>query len=284
MKENDLPLFSRNAWLTAALGEKCRMATFDWMGQTLTFSFQYHRSKGRMRAHTPDFVPFTAISGMDRLPTQDLGLDFIEAFRNALPKHAVFHFRFPLNWTFTGEVHEQFTVHERLTHCLPAGSDLHSSMKSTLKRNLKKAEKSLEVGTSISFDELWALVEEVFKRQNKKPHYGKSHMQGIFDSASDLGGQRIYTALKDGEVVGVLWILFDQNSCYNFISGAKEEVRSFQPNTLLLYRAIEEAFENQQNFDFFGSSIPSIQRYVRSWGAEPISYFAIEAKPKLFFV
>ena len=284
MIENDLPLFTRNDWLTVALGEKCREVTFNWEGQPCTFSFQYHRSKGRLWAQTPDFVPFTSISGLEKTATLELGLDFIEEFRNALPKHAVFHFRFPLGWTFEAQVHERYTVRERLTHCLAAGSDLNTSMKSTLKRNLKKAEKAFEVGNSISFEALWMLVEEVFKRQNMKPHYGKSRMQRIFNSATELGGQRIYTAVKDGEVVAVLWVLFDQNFSYNFMSGAKEEVRSFQPNTLLLHRAISEAFQNQQSFDFFGSSIPSIQRYVRSWGAEPVSYFAVEAKPKLFFL
>lgn len=208
---------------------------------------------------------------------------FLNAFRQALPKHAVFHFRFSPNCKVVSDINKGYALYSRMTHCLPAGSDISSLMKSTLKRNLKKAERSFEVGNAIDFETLWNLVVQVFKRQGATPHYGKDRMKRIFEWGSQNNSQRIYVALRDGKEEAVLWIITDDKWSYNFMSGVRDEARSLQPGTLLLHRAIRDAMEKQQSFDFFGSSIPSIQRYVRSWGAEPISYWAAEKKPKYFF-
>lgn len=283
MNRDHLPIFSQNNWLQAALGEEYRLLEFEWEQDIFEVSFQYRRSNGRLWAQTPDFVPWTEFSSRSDSMLPEISESFLNAFRQALPKHTVFHFRFSPDCKVVSEINKDYQLHSRLTHCLPAGSDVLSLMKPTLKRNLKKAERSFEVRNNIDFESLWNLVVEVFKRQGTTPHYGKDRMKRIFEWGGLNDSQRIYVALKDGKEEAVLWILKDEKSSYNFMSGVREEARSLQPGTLLLHRAIQDTMENQRSFDFFGSSIPSIQRYVRSWGAEPLEYWAAEKKPKYFF-
>jgi hypothetical protein len=68
-------------------------------------------------------------------------------------------------------------------------------------------------------------------------------------------------------------VIYDANSAYYLIGGSKKEYKNSGAMSLLMWKAIQEAKANDlAEFNFEGSSIPSIEQYLRGFGGKLHSF------------
>lgn len=83
------------------------------------------------------------------------------------------------------------------------------------------------------------------------------------------------TYAENGDLAAAGFFVHDKKWTH-FISGYVHPVfRKENAMTLLVDGALEEAQKRSEKFDFFGSSIESIEAFFRSFGPSPVSYYRI---------
>ncbi|MEY2904756.1 MAG: hypothetical protein RJA52_772 [Bacteroidota bacterium] len=159
-------------------------------------------------------------------------------------------------------------------------SDLWNNLHRNIKRNIQKAEKAkIIVVHEDKPDILLNLQENSFQRQNIKVPYSEPIFYQIDRELKTRKKRYILFAQKDsGEKIAGAYLLHDGNVCYYHISGENSQYRSLGSGILLLWEAINFAFDklNVEVFDFEGSMIKGVESIRRQFGANPYPYFKIQ--------
>lgn len=88
-------------------------------------------------------------------------------------------------------------------------------------------------------------------------------------------GFLISTFSPSGALAAAGFFVFDERTTH-FISGyVHPDYRKENAMTLLVDGAIQEAVNHSSKFDFFGSSIESIESFFRSFGPSPVAYYRV---------
>jgi len=183
-----------------------------------------------------------------------------------------------------------FEATVRYTYRLEDLSDLdrlRADFQEHVRRALRKAEKSVEVDHDYPLDGLLRLNAATFARQGLDVPYSDELVRRIDAACAARGARRILGAVDaDGRTHAVLFVVWDERTCYPIINGGDPELRSSGANTLLYWEAIRLAAEVSQVFDFEGSMIEPIERFVRAFGGTQTPYFSIsktrlKARPAL---
>ena len=116
---------------------------------------------------------------------------------------------------------------------------------------------------------------------------GMERKQGIykplvfFDIVFNAIGERqnknfkIYYAWMDDHIIAALFILLYKNIVSYFTPAFDLSYGKYQPNTLLIYEAMQDALKNGYNIWNFGGTRPSLQgvyAFKNSWGAQDYNY------------
>ena len=78
-----------------------------------------------------------------------------------------------------------------------------------------------------------------------------------------------------------VYLVSDSRSVYYLLGGSDPELRNSGATSLLMWEAIRWASEQGKQFDFEGSIVEPIERFVRSFGARQTPFFKIEKHPSL---
>jgi len=85
------------------------------------------------------------------------------------------------------------------------------------------------------------------------------------------------SAISEGEVDAAAVIVYDSHRAYYIAGGSSKEPRKAGSSALVLWEAILEAKRlGIRTFDFCGSSVPSIEKFIRGFGGELTPYFRIK--------
>ena len=166
---------------------------------------------------------------------------------------------------------EGFDVHVRYTYVIDLKNSLDNIWKSMDKRRrweIKRALKSgIVVEESTKITEFIRLFNESMKRHKIERRYEDIWMK-LFHECSPRNMCKIFTAYaKNGESIASIFIVWDNKRTYYIGSGMSVSMQG--ASSLLIWRAIE--FSKKMSlleFDFEGSSIPSIEEYFRKFGGE----------------
>lgn len=174
-----------------------------------------------------------------------------------------------------------FSVQNRFTYLL----DLHQSeeaiwtnFRESTRRQIRKAEKSLVV----ELHESSTLIESTLKGS----YYGQKTSYPEYDA--DLF-RRITAYLKNYEtgihlkaidrekkVHASLTLVWDESTAYYLIGGANAENKNSGALSLLMWEAIKiSKKQGKRVFNFEGSIIPAIEKYLRGFGGELSPYFNV---------
>jgi hypothetical protein len=172
-----------------------------------------------------------------------------------------------------------FECSPRFTYVLEDLSDLERVWRGyheKTQREIKKAQKSLEVCTDLGVDVLWKLVGQTFGRQDKDVPYTRDLVERLDAACSANDARRMYFA-KDaqGRVHAALYLVWDERSAYYLMSGSDPELRNSGALRLLVHEAIAFAATKTQRFDFEGSMIEPVERFCRNFGAVQKQYFTV---------
>ena len=141
-----------------------------------------------------------------------------------------------------------------------------------------KEEVTVEENT-LSKEELYNFFSTSLDATNANVY--KKELKNIFVVFSDSSNSFSFAARKNNELLGVVFCVYDKNSCYYLLGGVNKTSKIQGVNSLLVQRSIEKAKNiGCKIFDFEGSMLKGVEKFFRSFGPELVPYYTIN-KAKL---
>ena len=211
----------------------------------------------------------------------ELEKERMEALISALPPFAFFRQNFApaiTNWLpfyWAG-----FTATARYTYRLEDLADLDAvwaEFTDSTRRQVRRAERVVEVRDDFALDRFLELNEMTFRRQGLPVPHGLGLIRRIDEAAGGRDARRLLAAIDaQGRTHAAIYLVFDERAAYYLIGARDDELRSSGATSLLLWEAIRFAAGRSRVFDFEGSMIESIERFFRGFGAKQVPYFRVE--------
>jgi hypothetical protein len=177
----------------------------------------------------------------------------------------------PLAW----HGYEQTT---RTTWRIAAGTNeeaLRAGLRTERRRNLKSAEASGLVVEAGGVEELLTACAATFERQGAGVP-AADLLRSIATEALARGrGHVLAVRTADGTLAGAGLFVFDDRFTWNLANGHLDVEGGKGAPTLLQWHAILAAQARGTGFDFEGSMIRPIERFVRGFGGTPHSYSVV---------
>jgi lipid II:glycine glycyltransferase (peptidoglycan interpeptide bridge formation enzyme) len=160
-------------------------------------------------------------------------------------------------------------------------TSLLENLSSNTRKNIKKAEKTLKVFESEDVSKLYELINKTFQRQNLKVPYSKEVLINLFKTCKSKGASKILMA-KDsiGNLHSGILLIWNEKTVYYLAGGSDPIYRKSEAMTLIMWESVKFACSFAQEFDFEGTMLESIERFIRGFGATQHPYFQIsKVKP-----
>ena len=151
---------------------------------------------------------------------------------------------------------------------------LFDQMKGSLRRQIRKAEKSIKIEFSDDIELFFKVNRFTFNRKKMPMPYSLEFLKRL-DGA--VKNQRAIMFGKDekGNIHAGLYLLWDEKRAYYMMGGIHPDYQNSGANPYLFWQAIKYAACFVQEFDFEGSMIRSIENFFASYSAEQTPYFTI---------
>jgi len=230
---------------------------------------------------TPLLGPWIEPSSAKYSKQLALQKDLMTSLIRQLPPHdyfcQCFHYSItnwlPFYWQgFSGSTSYTYTINRENLNNL---AQVWAGFQENIRTKIRKAQKQVIVRTDLDIERFLDIHWLTFQRQGKIPPYSREFVKRLDAACIEQEARRVFFAEDaKGQIYGVLYIVWDENSVYGLMSGADPENRNNGANSLLLWEAIKFAAQTNRKFDFGGSVIESIERFFRAFGAKqtPILY------------
>ncbi len=108
-----------------------------------------------------------------------------------------------------------------------------------------------------------------------------NELKNIFSKFSDSSNSFSMAAIKNNELLGVVFCIYDKNNCYYLLGGVNKNSGVQGVNNLLVQKSIEKAKDlGCKTFDFEGSMLKGVEKFFRSFGPELVPFYTVN-KAKL---
>ncbi len=178
----------------------------------------------------------------------------------------------PLSW-------HDFTQTTRTTWRIAAGTTpdaVRAGMRKGTRSTLNAAERDglmVEAGT---VDELLAACEATFAAQDIADVPARSVLERVARAAVERGrGEILAVRTAGGELASAGLFVWDDRFTWNLANGRIASSGATGAPTALLWHAIGRALERGTGFDFEGSMLEPVERFVRGFGGEPVAYSVV---------
>ena len=144
------------------------------------------------------------------------------------------------------------------------------------RRQIRKAEKQVEVRDDLDLDAFLQLNDATFRRRGLETPYSPALVRSLDHACASRNARRIFFAVDRGQRVhAAIYVVWDRNSAYYLMGGRSHEAPTTGATSLLMWKAIQFAAGVTRAFDFEGSMIESIERFFRMFGARQTPYFTV---------
>lgn len=212
----------------------------------------------------------------------------LENLIDQIPNFSFFKqkFRFSLkNWMpFYWRGYAQTTLYTYRLDLSLTIENLHRELESNIKTDIKKAQSKVFVKEINDIDAFYEINKKSFLRQKKNIPYSLDFVRGLDKELSQRKMRRITLAIdtETQEVHAAVYIVWDTETAYYLWGGADPSLRSSGATSLLLWDAIEYCQKFAKFFDFEGSMIKPVEKFVRAFGADQVPYFEVQKRNFLF--
>lgn len=104
----------------------------------------------------------------------------------------------------------------------------------------------------------------------------ESELKNIFTRFSDSTNSFSMEARRNGQLLGVVFCIYDKNVCYYLLGGVDKSTGVQGVNNLLILKSIEKAKElGCKVFDFEGSMLKGVEKFFRSFGPQLVPYYTV---------
>ncbi|MFT5167640.1 MAG: hypothetical protein ACI8P3_002878 [Saprospiraceae bacterium] len=286
-QETELPIFARPWYLDAV----CQAATEDWdvvlveKSEKIIASLPYQIKKsGPFSVSTMPFLTKFLGPYLSRnFRSSSQAHKAIKALIEQLPPFAFFNqncFYDLKDWLpFYWKGFQQTTQYSYIIDDLSDLDKVYNNFSADYRNNkIKKAKETIRVVMDRSIEEYYEVEAMSFKRQGLAFPFSLEYLKNYDKTISAQNARRLFFAIDDKDQIhSVLYLLIDHDRAYYHMAGDNPELRSSGAGILLVWEAIQYT-KNERGlnlFDFEGSTIKTIERVRRQFGARQVPYFNI---------
>jgi hypothetical protein len=175
---------------------------------------------------------------------------------------------------------KNFKIQSRITHRLTDLSDtkkVFSGFDSSRRQQIRKAEKNISVKALNDASVLFKMISLTFKRQSRKVPYSLDYVKKIYEACTMHDCGKILVAQDaEGNTHGACFIAWDNQTAYYIMGGSDPKFKSSAAYSLLMWEAIKESAKRSKQFDFCGSSIPSVAKFFKGFGSIETPYLHLK--------
>lgn len=155
-------------------------------------------------------------------------------------------------------------------------SNLWNGLQHNTRRVVRKAQKRVIVRNDLGIDAIARMWSYTFARQRADVPVPTEVLYRIDDACQKRACRKMFFAEDArGRIHAAVWVVWSNDCAYYLMGGGDPELRDSGAGTLVLWEAITFAATVTRQFDFEGSMLAPIERFFRSFGGMPISYFAL---------
>jgi GNAT acetyltransferase-like protein len=286
-RETEVPIFARPWYLDAV----CQSANEDWdvvlieKSEKVIASLPFQKKKsGPFSVSTMPFLtkflgPY--LSRDFRSPKQ--AHKVIKELIESLPTFAFFNqncFYDLTDWLpFYWKGFQQTTQYSYVLDDLSDLEKVYQNFSPDYRNNkIKKAKESVHIVMDRSIEDYYKVEAMSFERQGMAFPLSLEYLKKYDEAVTLHNARRLFFAVDDqGQIHSVVYLLIDHDRVYYHMAGDNPELRSSGAGILLVWEAIQYT-RNELGlniFDFEGSTIKSIERVRRQFGAQQVPYFNI---------
>lgn len=167
----------------------------------------------------------------------------------------------------------------RTTWRIDVGSsidDVRAAMRKGTRGSLRAAQRDGLVVDTGSIDELLTACAATFARQDVGAVPARATLAALATAALDReAGEIRAVRTPTGDLASAGLFVFDDRWTWNLANGRVDSVDAVGAPTLLLDNAIERALARGKGFDFEGSMLRPVERFVRSFGGRHVAYSVV---------
>jgi hypothetical protein len=156
-------------------------------------------------------------------------------------------------------------------------------LRDSARRQVSKAQRSGVVVQPGSAEDLVTLQRQTFDRQEEAGTGPQEALvRRIAAAVTAHGAGEILVARDDdGRVHSASMFVHDERTTWYLLGGSDTELRSSGSASLLMWEGIRAASARGTAFDFEGSMLRHVERFVRNFGGEPVPYSIVRHTPSL---
>ena len=278
-EKNDVIIFNEPWWLDAVTKKVWDVAVVEKNNQLIA-ALPYHaKRKGIFNVMlSPILTPFVEIilnTPPDLKKNKHLAFEkeHISALIKQFPSLDYSQFKLHYNQTnwlpFHWAKYKEATRYSYIIEPINNLDDVKSNFRENVRREIKKAEKTLEIKEIADLEDIADLL-----LQNS--NVSLATFKNIDAACNRTDARKILAAYdKDGNIHGCIYLVFDHTSAYYLTGGANDQFKTSGAMSLLLWEAIKISSSSVDKFDFEGSMIESVERFFRGFGGTQVSYFEL---------
>lgn len=270
----DGTLFHTSQWLLGQPESKANLI-LAIQGDTIVGGFAYtmNTKAGLKRIMRPALCSRFGPLVSDTLPFEDQ-VWVMQALGKALPKHDLRAFVSRGDRTNT-LIRQVFGGTEQWvptnTKLFPATVDaLLETYQGGIRRNVRHA--LAEGGRMVAEadpTQAYALFERAYAYRGAEPRFGLELFVEQYERLRRAGCATLVGVAKGEELVGALYLIFDQKTAFYIVSGTDKDALGGNTGALLVHFALRFAQDRGLLFDFNGSSIPGINEFFLKFKPDP---------------
>ncbi len=281
-QDDKAPLFHQPFWWDAVVDE-WNVEKLKTENAIAYLPYASYKKWGFSFSRNPYLTPYSGLLFADSNYTPEIkqalftqAQRFLQQFDisqyDLLPKHA-------------GAIQSDKKKTTYLLHTGKTFDEIKANFKSSLKRQLKKAESNLSIKEDDSFKNLYSIYLNSLSRQKSAEIVPKKTVEQVWTLCKTKGLGKIFIAQDEhSNTHAAIWYVKDSNCGYYLLGGSATEYLGSGAMGFLLEHCIKQAIqEDKQYFDFEGSEVPGVARFFAGFGGTKIDYPILSAKtnPKL---
>lgn len=238
------------------------------------------RKKGPWQVISPAY--FTPYAGpfinypLDQKPSTKISYEnkIHEELIQQLPKVAAIEQQFPIDFSnglaFRWNGFQESISYTYILDLSASEEVLWGNLRENIRRQIKKAEGCVQLEEEYHSEKLEELFKGTFAQQKAAYPIGDA---GIIDRMADYVQKyksgKMYFAKEGQEIHAAMLCIHDQKTAYYSIGAAAEAYKNSGAMSYLLWQNIKVAkAAGCQYFNFEGSVIPSIEKFLRAFGGQ----------------
>lgn len=259
----DVVLAAQNGEIVAAL-PYCfaRLKWFRGIGMPPVAPYQSYYI-----AYPPDQKASSRIAWEDRAVT---------LLFQSLPRHSFFFQHFPPGagpWTPMYRLaYRQTTKYSYVLQDLGNLEGVFADFEKRARNAIRKAERSLTVTETSECDALIALTKLTYQKQGLPIPYDAGRLAKLAEAVVSRKQGKLYATLDaEGRAHAAALAVWDRQTAYYTIHAADPALLAEGGSALIVWHAIRDAARaGMKAFDFTGSMMPGVEKFIRAFGGTPV--------------